>query len=358
MNSIILNEEEFLNNLNDIKLYIEFIEQQKELFDNVKIYNNNLYEANINQMKETFRKVFNTPVTYNAIIISLYGCFESYIDKISNSLLDFWVNKVQKYDDLPEKVKTKHLKKSGDFLSNPQRFKNLEITEKEVLKKLCICLNGEENFQLNKELLLMHSGNLGIEQLTELFSDLGLKDCRQEILFNEKYIEYISQKHELNNEKAKKYIEDKKSTNNLFEELEQLIEQRNKVAHGWCVDTRLSYDILKGKIIPYIEMIGKVIYDIFEKQFIDILSKTGSLKKFDEVIAVYNNKILCVNIKDANLKCEEYIYALNKQNNYILLKIIGMQDNKQVIRSICGGNKKIGIEVDSPIKKNWSFYYT
>ena len=22
------------------------------------------------------------------------------------------------------------------------------------------------------------------------------------------------------------------------------------------------------------------------------------------------------------------------------------------------GNKKIGIEVDSPIKKNWSFYYT
>ena len=56
-------------------------------------------------MNKRFREVLNTPVTYNAIIISLYGCYESYVDKLSNSLFDFWISFVKNYNDLSDSIR-------------------------------------------------------------------------------------------------------------------------------------------------------------------------------------------------------------------------------------------------------------
>ena len=140
MNSIRLNRNEFFKNLEDVKIYVKCLEEQKELLKKVNSCNIVLPEVDINKIQQRFEEVLRTPVTYNAVIISLYGCYEAYIDKISNSLLDFFVSKVVKYNDLPEKIKNKHIRKGGEFLSNPQRFRNFEITEQEVIRNLHICI--------------------------------------------------------------------------------------------------------------------------------------------------------------------------------------------------------------------------
>ena len=358
MNRIRLRENEYLNNLEDIKKYIKYIKEHNSMFDKLELISS-IENVETTELIQHFHTVMKTPVAYNAVIISLYGCFEDYIDKLANSLLEFWEEKSERYNDIPEKIRNKHINKSGEFLSNPQRFKNYELKEADIIRNLYDCLGESDKYRLSKELLVSHGGNLNIGQLTDLFIDLGINNCQENIIKNDKFIEFIAYKHELPNEKAIELINNKQkeAVSNLFEELNLLIEQRNKVAHGWCVDARLSFEILEDNIIPFIEMIGKVIADIFEEEFVDVLYKTNRLHEFDEAICVYDNNILCINSKNANLKKNGYIFV-NNGKRFIALEIMEIQHNKKSMDEITKNNVDIGIKVDKKIKKGWSYYYS
>lgn len=357
MNSIRLCKIEFLRNLNNIENYIIYLEEQNRLFEKMDMNNAFLKDMNMYEIKKRYVEIVNTPVTYNAIIISLYGCYESYVDKLADLLLDHWASTIKSYEDLSAKLKNKHIKKSGEFLTHPRRFRNYELNEKNVIENLYFCLNNEKNFTLNKELLLTHSGNLGIDQLLEFFSDLGLDNCKSKILSNTKYIEFICNKYEMSQDSARNFIDskNKQADNKLFDELSLLIEQRNKVAHGWCVDNRLSYNSFKDKIIPFMKMLGCVLSDIFDEEFVNVLRQANLLYKFDKPIKVINKRILCINSKTANLKTNGYIYVYNGKK-YISLNIIELQQNRTKVEEIRGGNQDIGIEVDVDIKDNWEFF--
>lgn len=227
MNSIRLCKIEFLRNLNNIENYIIYLEEQNRLFEKMDMNNAFLKDMNMYEIKKRYVEIVNTPVTYNAIIISLYGCYESYVDKLADLLLDHWASTIKSYEDLSAKLKNKHIKKSGEFLTHPRRFRNYELNEKNVIENLYFCLNNEKNFTLNKELLLTHSGNLGIDQLLEFFSDLGLDNCKSKILSNTKYIEFICNKYEMSQDSARNFIDskNKQADNKLFDELSLLIEQ-------------------------------------------------------------------------------------------------------------------------------------
>ncbi len=357
MNSIRKERDKFIENLDGVVEFIVFNSEQGGVLEKLCSNKVNIQAIDLENVKKKFMKIMSMPVTYNATIISIYGCYEAYIDKISSSLLDFWKEKASCYSEISESIRNKHIQKCGEFLSNPQRYQNMDITQMSVISNLNMCLTDEKMYMLNKELLLTHSGNLGIGQLIHFFKELGLKDSRIQILNNSKYIEYISKKYELSTEDARKLINNRKNDDKfLFEELTQLVEQRNKVAHGWSVDERLSSGYLSENIIPFMKMLGCVIADIFISEFVEILHMTNSLKKFDDAIAVYNKRTLCINCKDSNLKCNGYIYA-NTGKRYIALNIKELQYNRQTIKEISDDNKDIGILVDSDVKKEWEFYY-
>lgn len=61
-------------------------------------------------------------IHYNAVIISLYGSFEKYIDTLSSSYLDLVFSGTDLYDNLPKKIKDKYSSKLGEYLTSPQRF--------------------------------------------------------------------------------------------------------------------------------------------------------------------------------------------------------------------------------------------
>lgn len=358
MKSIIKEKDEFISNLNSIREFIVINKEQSEIIEKICSSKLDVQGINLNEFEKKYLRIMNTPVIYNAVIISIYGCYEAYIDKLASALLDFWVENTSNYDQISESIRNKHIQKSGDFLSNSQRYQNIGITEQRVIKNLDMCLMNEPVYMLNKELILSHSGNLNSTQLMQFLAELGLKTCRTRIINSFQYIEYISEKYELCNDDAKKIIH---SRNNddifLFKELTQLVEQRNRVAHGWSVDERLSKAYLIDNIIPFMKMLGCVISELFINEFVEILYKTGLLKEFDDAIDVFNKRILCINIKDANLKRSDYIFA-NNEKEYVVLKIIEIQCNNQTVEEIMGGDKDIGLLVDSDIKKNWKFYYT
>ena len=102
MNRINISKDEYLNNLKDIRNYITCMEEQHSLIDNFDREN-----LDVNIIKQRFTKVMSTPVVYNAVIISLYGCFENYIDKIADFFdvsADYLLEKTDDKSPLPKEA--------------------------------------------------------------------------------------------------------------------------------------------------------------------------------------------------------------------------------------------------------------
>lgn len=353
MNNIRMCTNEFIKNLDDIILYIDSISKQKELLEQIF---NETEKFNIEKTKEMYNEfnyVFRTPVAYNAIIISVYGCFETFIDKACSSYIEMLRQNVVDYEQLPVKLRDKHIRKTGEYLSNSQRFKNYNINDVNVVSNLFECMKNKEGFELNKELLLTHGGNLGILQLIELLSELGVSDCKGKILTNDHFVQRIAEKYEISNEIARQKINEKNRlvNNNLFEELEGLVEQRNRVAHGWVIEERISTDIIKNRIITFMKMLGQIVCDVLEESFVSFLHDCGKLKEFATPIDVYGNKVLCINSKDSHLKRGEYIY-MSIDKKYKMLEVKEIQVDGESISEVNDEDIEIGIKVDTYIKKN------
>ena len=358
MNSIRKEKAEYLANLTNVSEFIVINNELSGRIDEICYTKPIDRQMSLDKLKKKYLSIMNTPVAYNAVIISIYGCFEAYIDRIAGLLLDFWIENASSYKQISLPIRSKHIQKCGDFLSNPQRYQNMDITEQKVINNLNLCLVDQRGYVLNKELIISHSGNLNSIQLMQFLSELGIKDCRSRILNSDQFIEYISGKYEVSNEDARQLIRARNNDDKfLFKELTQLVEQRNKVAHGWSVDERLSKEYLVHNVIPFMKMLGDALAELFLNESVKIMYLTGSLKKFDDAINVYNNRILCINCKDANLKCDQYIFA-NNGKRYIALNIKEIQVNSQSVEEVLGGNIDIGILVDHDIKKNWKYYYT
>lgn len=355
MNNLILSKEEFENNIKDVIQYIHCITNQVEIYENIdKVALNKI--TTLDTQKKTFLQILRGPVMYNAVIISLYGCFEDYLNKISAEYLDVLKNIVVEYDKLPRKIKEKHIKKVGEFLSNPQRYSNYQITERDVISNLYGCMENKK-ITLTKQLLLAHSGNMKIKPIVELLLDLGIENAQDKIIFNNEFMIFQQRKHEIKDDDIKQYIENrKKDADALFEELNCLVDQRNRVAHSWCVESRISMDMILDNIVPFIKMLGNVICDVYMKEIIKRYIENGNIVAFDEPIEVYNNEILCINSKDAILKQGGCIYACGG-GDYYVLSVEELEIDRESVMEIRGGEKNIGIKVNKKIKKNWKFYY-
>lgn len=354
----------FHKNLDEIESYIRSIEIQKETLIELKNFSNSECSKDnfqkIISYSDYLEKTLTSPIQYNAAIISLYGSFEFFIDEIFKKFIELIFLNKNNYDDLPKGILDKHLSKTGEFFMNPQRFKNYELTNESVIENLYNCINNNQCAKLNEELILYHGGNLRFDQISILMKDFGIKQPLEQIIFNDKYIDFYSNKENLHLSDTKKYIGEIKSSPNfesiLFSELNNLISERNKVAHGWIIENRISYSIIKDEIIKFLKLLGSIIEEILFKEYCIFLKKTNKLNGFQKPIQVINRTILCINSCESKLKINDYIFAENEKG-FHPLKIINLRINNDDVSCIEDINIDIGIEVDNNIKDNWRYYY-
>lgn len=334
MDKFILCNQELDNRLNMIKEFLDFVNEQKE------------------------NKIFRTPIIYNAVIISIYGCFENYIDDLFDEYLDEIYKLSEKYEELPQKIKDKHIVKTGEFITNPNRYQNYGLSVDEVIFNLCNSINNTENAELNKKLILTHSGNLKIGVIIKLMEELGIESAIDKIIFDNDFLDYYCNMHELGKNNAKKRINERKKDdkNELFGEWQRLVEQRNSVAHSWVVEERISYSSINSAIIPFVKLLGKVILNVILSEILFVYQDKNMLKKITSIYCIYDNKILCFNNNSARLQVGTFVYAKNEKG-WIVLKILNIQVNKRSIQKIEDDNMDIGVLVDKHIKKNWEYYY-
>lgn len=348
----------FCKRLNSITSYIDLVENEKKLS---KLFNQSEEIRNNKELSEVINLInenINSQVVYNAIIISLYSCYENYIDNILTKYLENLSNLNILYSNLPKAIQDNHTRLSGEFLSNLNRYKNYYLNPIDVVNNLSNCLNTNDKYILNKKILIMHPGNLGIEALNGLFSQVGIDNLLLKIKVNKYYKQYYKQENDIEGDEALNRIISSLNFTLAFQCLQDLVNRRNVIAHSWNEDERLNMEIIKEKYIIFFIMIGKAIHSILATELYSILYKNDKLVKFEVVHKVIDNRIVCLNNGNIKIKKGDYIFIKRGNDKYSVSKILNMEINKEKVEKCEDRNRDIGIELDDNINiRNQFFMY-
>lgn len=351
--------DEYKKQLAEIRTFIRSVELQKDVISELElleIVGNNALNLSL-QYGKIIKQVVESPIQYNAVIISIYGCFERYIDNIFNEYCRLMCDIIENYDNLPKKMKEKHIKKLGDFLSNPQRYKNYDLTDKQAVKNAAEAFNNlKEGFGNNQKLILTHGGNLKIDQITELASDLGIEDFQRNVVSDYMFKSFFIKREMFNEETYTRLISGE--SKRLFEMLDRLVEERNNVAHGW-IESRIKISDISNEYIDYMECLAGSIIEVLIK-FIHITQYNNDrMCLIGKPLKVIDHHIICINNHGGLLRKGDYLLAV-KNDKIKVLVIKSIQKNgveiegtEEISMNIgVGFEKKEGLNVD----EEYEFY--
>lgn len=198
--------------------------------------------------------ISRSTVSYNAVIISLYGCYENYVNLLVEELIRQISDNSSNYTEIPTDMKITNINLSSDFLNAKQRYKNFNLQDEDVI-------NNIYSGKITNKLLLKHGGNLSITVLSDYMKSLGIKNVAQSIKNSEEYHQYYSEKKMISVEDAKSLLS-MLDNNTAFTMLDDIISQRNAIAHSWKSDDKVDYSIIKDEWIKYVQILCKCLYNI------------------------------------------------------------------------------------------------
>ena len=134
---------------------------------------------------EVTKMLFRSPLSYNAVIISLYSCYESFVDDILFEYINQIANRSTSFAEIPTDIIINNLKLSSEFLNSQQRFKNFRLTKEDVI-------NNIYSGKVTNKLLLKHGGNLSFNILSEYLKNLGITELENKIKKSQLYINYYN----------------------------------------------------------------------------------------------------------------------------------------------------------------------
>lgn len=341
--------ETFDKRLESIIIYINKVEEERNLIQ----LNQEKKLKNLNQNLKKYIELItienSSTINYNAVIISLYGCFENFIDNILVDFLEIISSLEIEYEKLNKAILTNHQRLVGNFLSNINRYRNYELTTKDVINRLNSCLNNQQNFKLNSRILITHGGNLNFEALNSLFNQIGIQNIWYKIKYTKEFKEYYKKKNNISDDKSiEKLFKINKNLNLLFNIINDLVERRNSVAHSWEEESRISFQEIKEDYIKFLQSISKAIHRILIEEIYEYLYNNNKLLKIDKIYNLYCHQILCINSGESCINKFDYIYIVFNNNKKKLFKILNMQINKKNVNK-CDKEEDIGIQLDERI---------
>ena len=295
----------------------------------------------------TLQETKNSQIVNNAIIISLYGCFENYVSNILGVFLEIVLNNHKKHSELPENLQKKYREKIGEYLSAPQRYKGFDLEFDKEIEKYNQVLNLNTLSCINKVFALAHSGNVHVDEICDIMSSLGISDGKSKILdepiFKKYYISSFMDEHEFKLKRTN-------SISDLFYPIEALIKQRNTVAHSWNNTDRLSLEEINNTIIPFIDIFCDCLCRICIRESLDFKKVEKNAFKIKKPINVYDNHIVCFNNSNKNIRISDYLIYKTGDRVYVG-RIITIQKDHEEKETIAKDlSVDIGVKLDTPIK--------
>ena len=345
------------------KSFCSQIEEIRKYITNTLSKNDSLslLESNATTDEErsfiSYLKSLNTSqIQYNAVIISLYGCFENYVDNLLADYISVVFEKAEDYESLPAKMKDKYRLKVGEYLSNPQRYKGWDISFSDIIKNYSDVLLSNFADHVEKRFLCAHSGNLRIEELISLLTSIGICEVKEKIITSSELHDYYINTADLEEDsyqlKVNRARRDLNQTD-MFDPLEQLVSQRNIVAHSWRDDERLSSNYLNENVLPFLKALSLIVLKICLTELFSATTEDEFDFQNRTPIAVYNNHILCLNNQNIAINVDDLLlYATQERSGrkYMCSKILSIEkDHTRISRVEANDSIDIGMMLEEKI---------
>lgn len=336
----------FKDDIFNIKEYIKHI----SLVDKIKSSNHDIETESLKEFCEhihsfgTDKKIFE----YKAIVISLYGILEKYINNWVQEHIELLPYLAKKYDDLPEKIRKNHFDLSIRLISlvSENRLSKYEHLQKEdILINLSSCLESSFLYTLNGEAFTPLSGNLKHQKIVDALNNLDI-DLQRSLKTN-------SELKVLWVEEYGNNIENRGSE--LFSIIDDLVTRRNDISHGANIDDILNITRF-SEYIKFLEHYGIAIFEAILEKEAEYESKY-IFEKIDNIKGVFKQgSILCFEIENSNIKVGDYIIVQAK-NRFIKKEIVSIEVDKENVDNIYFNEKTdVGVNLGNGITQNQVFY--
>lgn len=331
--SIIL--EKLKIDLDKIIKYIDLIKVEGEYINKLKNH------KEFDNFTKVLKDNHNSVVKYNAVIISIYGSFEKYIDELATNYVYKIIELSKTYSEIPQPIKDTYLRNVGEYFSNPNRFPK-DIPDREVvIQNFSDFTNDIAKKLTNTYFFVKHAGNLTSQNVNTLFNSLDVNKLLQNITSNESFINSL------------KEID---GDNDQFHLLNRLIGERNIISHG-ITEERIDFNIIVDEIIPFIILFSKLINDEVIKKVYTflLLRKDSSIVKLSKKYKCINNKIICLNTLNTVLCKGDKLLIKTPNGDYFISSVVKIEIENEEYEN-ASSNIDVGLELDKKIKKDYDFY--
>lgn len=297
---------------------------------------------------------------YNGIIISIYGIFESYIDKLCLCYIDIILQLKEYINENAASIKNKiletYLQNVTEYVQNPQRHTNIDYTDSLVstlFDGYSFAQKENDYSKIDSRFLIFHSANMKSMELFNLFKKIGIEDVGIKICSNHTFLSFI--KNDLGLEE--KDISLMKTSNNsmIYNTLNNLVDQRNSVAHTAFSENKLSLSSISGVTIPFLQSFFSSLKDIFFSTVALNFKLENTIYFLDRcIIKVYNDVLVC-HSNENNCISKGDLLIFDSPNGMFLANILSVGLNNDIVAS----TKKDAVydycfKVDVNIKETYS----
>jgi len=286
---------------------------------------------------------------HSAVVTQLYATYENFVKKLISKWLEALPQLVTKYDLLDEVIRNNHKIGVCKLITKLEddRYKHLQLER--IVRGLFYEINKNSKYELIPECFLINfQNNLRQSELQKLLSAVGLNDKDN---FGWKWLE--------NHQNIKDYIDNILSlggSNQLKNELDQFIENRNASAHSLVQENDLlGYDYLLN-LCSFVDAMCEALADLLIYHFLSKKAKINQAKEIGKIQNFLSNiQVIKATVNSVTLSIGDKIFIVNKNSSYCKAAIIRELRNKngeskQIIRIRKQQDISLQIDMTNTIK--------
>ena len=279
---------------------------------------------------------------YACSVVLLYGLIERFIEDLAEEYLDILLNRLGKFNRLPEKLRQTHFDVTiAQLLRTRDSRYNGKCDAASLASSLASCLAEKESFDFIKEPFLHHTSNFRVPVVDDFLNRIGIPQASRRAVDTQAFKNYSDSLIE-------GFLIKPDRPESVWDGINDLVELRNQVAHG-----DLSSVLAPSSLFPYCDLIESYCKGL-QLVVRDTLAGTLALEvgvNHGKPLAVHNHAIVCIQSKGVEIRPGAVLACYNGTAWYSISVEEIEVERQKVLCTPKGSDVAVGLRTDGRCKK-------
>ena len=276
------------------------------------------------------------------LIVLLYGSLERYIEDLAEEYLNAYKDSLNDFSDFPKRIQETHFDVTLEYLKlSATSYYRGNATKSDLARSIYTCHDEKQVGHFITEPFLRHTSNFRISAIDDFFNRIGAPSVLRSSAARREASGFIQ-------ETGFQVSEGRHER--LWSRLDELVEDRNRIAHG-----DLSNIASSTTISDYCSLLSALaiclnaqIRDVYCSHF---LNSHG--RKIGNPVAIFSNGIFGIRTAGVPIEVDSMLCCENSEGFTHSLKVLEIHvDGKPAERTPNGEDVQVGLKVDGICRRN------